>query len=377
MKKVISLLLILSILIITGVQAFAFGNNNMPANNNTILSLSSSSVSVGEEFYLIINLDKINYTNFRVDITNSQRLMAGNLSTSDVSNLSTNNVATSFTVNKESIGLSRLGVVFTAPSQESTINFEVIITSLDDSIDTLNSQLEAINQDISDLNSTIENLNNSKNSLVETDADYESKLSAINTQLGAANELLEEKNSSKTELENKINNYSGSKVKENISVMVTSSNSKDMMDKEKLNMEDIEKSDIFKKKMQKNEDMESSMKNMQSKMSSLELNLQDAKNTISSMTKSTTYQGSNNNYLKSLEVSGLEFDSSFRKTTSDYFLTVDKNTNSVKVSAVAEDSTAIVTVYGNTNLKEGRNKVIINVTAEDGSVRTYRIFITK
>lgn len=371
MKKVISILLILSILIITEASVFAFGNNNV-SNENSILSLSSSNIGVGEEFYLIINLDKINYTNFRVDITNSQRLMAGNLSTSDVSNLSTNNVATSFTVNKESIGLSRLGVVFTAPEQESSINFEVIITSLDDSIDTLNSQLETVNQDIVTLNSTIENLNSSKGLLVETDEEYETKLSAINTQLGAANELLEEKNSSKAELEDKINNYASAKIKENISAMVTSGK-----DKDKLDMDEIENSDMFKKKMQENKDMETNMKNMQSKMSTLEGSLKEAKDTISSMTKSTTYQGSNNNYLKSLEVSGLEFDSSFRKTTSDYFLTIDKDTNSVKVSAVAEDTSAIVTVYGNTNLKEGKNKVIINVTAEDGSIRTYRIFITK
>ena len=96
------------------------------------------------------------------------------------------------------------------------------------------------------------------------------------------------------------------------------------------------------------------------------------------MSQDTTYQGSSNNYLSNLKVTGYDdVENNFKKTTSDYFITVDENTTSVSVTATAEDSSAIVTVYGNTNLQQGKNKVIISVTAEDGSVRNYRIYITK
>lgn len=46
-------------------------------------------------------------------------------------------------------------------------------------------------------------------------------------------------------------------------------------------------------------------------------------------------------------------------------------------SNTAEVSDAIVTIYGNTDLQDGKNKIIISVTAVDGSVRNYRIYVTK
>ena len=83
-----------------------------------------------------------------------------------------------------------------------------------------------------------------------------------------------------------------------------------MKDKEKL--KDM---DMMKDKMKLMEENEMDMK---SKMSNLQVSLKDASDKITSLSQGTTYQGSNNNYLSSLSVSGYELNNSFDKTTNDY-----------------------------------------------------------
>ena len=87
-----------------------------------------------------------------------------------------------------------------------------------------------------------------------------------------------------------------------------------------------------------------------------------------------TYNGSNNNYLSSLEVEGVELNTSFNKEKGTYFINTN-NTNGLNVIATAEDSTAKVCVVGNDNIQSGSNKILISVTAENGNIRYYRIFV--
>lgn len=99
--------------------------------------------------------------------------------------------------------------------------------------------------------------------------------------------------------------------------------------------------------------------------------------TVSNGDSTAAYSGSANNYLKSLSVRGLDLSSGFHKTNTSYFLTVDAKTSNLTVSAKADDGKATVVVAGNTELKNGMNKVLISVTAENGAVRYYRIYVTK
>ena len=87
-----------------------------------------------------------------------------------------------------------------------------------------------------------------------------------------------------------------------------------------------------------------------------------------------TYNGSNNNYLEKLEVEGKELNTSFNKENDTYFIDIN-NTNTINVTAIAEDSTAKVYITGNDNIESGNNKILISVTAENGDVRYYRIFV--
>ena len=87
------------------------------------------------------------------------------------------------------------------------------------------------------------------------------------------------------------------------------------------------------------------------------------------------YNGSGNNYLSSLTIEGVELNTEFNKENGTYFIEVTEKTE-LNVSAVAESEEAKVCITGEKNLKSGDNKILISVTAENGNVRYYRIFVT-
>lgn len=99
-------------------------------------------------------------------------------------------------------------------------------------------------------------------------------------------------------------------------------------------------------------------------------------NSIAS-TPTVTYNGSDNNYLSELSIEGYELNKDFSKENSTYFLTVENSVESLNVEWTKDDSTSTVCIYGNEELATGTNKILISVTAENGNVRTYRIYVTK
>lgn len=84
---------------------------------------------------------------------------------------------------------------------------------------------------------------------------------------------------------------------------------------------------------------------------------------------------STDNSLKELTTSidGLEFN----PNTLVYNATVDSSVKSVNITALANDSKATVEITGNNDLKLGKNVILVKVTAEDESVKTYTINVTK
>lgn len=99
--------------------------------------------------------------------------------------------------------------------------------------------------------------------------------------------------------------------------------------------------------------------------------------TSASTEKVVTYNGSDNNYLSSLVVDAYDLNKTFSKDNSTYFINVAKDTESIKITATAEESTAKVCIYGNADLSNSSNKILISVTAENGNVRNYRIYVNK
>lgn len=90
-----------------------------------------------------------------------------------------------------------------------------------------------------------------------------------------------------------------------------------------------------------------------------------------------TYNGSSNNYLSDLYVTGYDFTESFNKDNETYFLTVNNDVSSLTTVAVPEEEKSTVKIYGNKEINVGTNKILVTVTAEDGSVRNYRIYVTR
>lgn len=95
-------------------------------------------------------------------------------------------------------------------------------------------------------------------------------------------------------------------------------------------------------------------------------------------TNTQTNTAKNNNaYLSKLQANQEGLTPNFNKTKTNYSITVGENVDSLKVTATPEASTSKVSVTGNTNLKNGDNKIYITVTAQDGTKKVYTITVTK
>lgn len=90
-----------------------------------------------------------------------------------------------------------------------------------------------------------------------------------------------------------------------------------------------------------------------------------------------TSSGDNNNYLKSLSVSGTSISPKFDKFTSSYTATVKAEVSSVNVNANPLGKSAKVSGNGKVSLKTGENTVKVTCTAASGVKRTYTIKITR
>ena len=148
--------------------------------------------------------------------------------------------------------------------------------------------------------------------------------------------------------------------------------SNDKKPENKQEMSNEEKSNSKQEQKNSNEKTSNNIENQKISVSG------SAKSSLSGTSVNTenqeTYNGSNNNYLEKLEVEGKELNTSFNKENDTYFIDIN-NTNTINVTAIAEDSTAKVYITGNDNIESGNNKILISVTAENGDVRYYRIFV--
>lgn len=90
-----------------------------------------------------------------------------------------------------------------------------------------------------------------------------------------------------------------------------------------------------------------------------------------------TSSGDNNNYLKSLSVSGTSISPKFDKFTASYTAKVNAEVSSVTVNANPLGKSAKVSGKGKVSLKTGENTIKLTCTAASGVKRTYTIKITR
>lgn len=85
---------------------------------------------------------------------------------------------------------------------------------------------------------------------------------------------------------------------------------------------------------------------------------------------------SSDNTLESLGIKDAQLDKEFDKDTLEYTAMLEAGTDKIVVEASASNAGATITGDGEREVVEGDNDIEINVTAEDGSVRTYKIKVT-
>lgn len=81
--------------------------------------------------------------------------------------------------------------------------------------------------------------------------------------------------------------------------------------------------------------------------------------------------------LKSLKALNQKISPDFNKDITAYTIQVANNVNSINIEALADSDKAKVSISGNTNLKVGVNSIIVKVTAENGTTKTYTINVIK
>lgn len=87
--------------------------------------------------------------------------------------------------------------------------------------------------------------------------------------------------------------------------------------------------------------------------------------------------GSPNNWLKGLSASGCSLTPSFSGAVTEYSVIVGNETSSVSLTADAVHNGAKVTGIGKHSLAVGRNQLTVQVTAQNGNIRTYQITIIR
>lgn len=86
---------------------------------------------------------------------------------------------------------------------------------------------------------------------------------------------------------------------------------------------------------------------------------------------------SNVKALRSLTVEQYKLEPKFAPDITEYAVTVGGDVEKLNIEAMAEDENSTIEILGNSGLLIGENTINIKVTAEDGTVRTYTINVTK
>lgn len=106
-------------------------------------------------------------------------------------------------------------------------------------------------------------------------------------------------------------------------------------------------------------------------------NLQELEQKEPTNKETTTLENSNSNLqVLRIDVEGMV--PQFEKDLQEYYLNVPNTIQNLEVLAISENSNAMVEITGNTNLKDGLNDIIIQVTSADKSQsKRYTIHVTK
>lgn len=299
MKKVKLISIFLIVLLFFSIS-FVYAENEQ----DEIVFAKNSEVDITENIEIILNIEKIEYSNFLVTVESD--LDMDQLEETDELEVTKNSDNMQINIDKETTTLNQLTLSYKIP-ENYNIGDNIVF------------------------NISIKN-NESEEEILK---------------------VVEIKIVDKTEENNELNEITPSNNNENVNVNVNDRN---------INNENNEKEQV-----QDNFSQNVKM----STQSSFSNGTNERQNA-----ETITYNGSSNNYLSDLYVTGYDFTESFNKDNETYFLTVNNDVSSLTTVAVPEEEKSTVKIYGNEEINVGTNKILVTVTAEDGSIRNYRIYVT-
>lgn len=339
-KKIRLIIVSLTVLTILGINiSYAISNSNM----SSFFEVNKTEIAQGETLEMTIDLSKIDYKEFEF-VLNSNVKIASIYTDEKVTdkddiilNKEDNDIV--IDINKEQLNLSKIVLYYQIPE---SMEIETKIR-LNAQIKIENSETE--NQEKNDIENQVADSKEENWTIVDT---KQLEITII------------EKNTDKTDDKNNEDN--------------NNEENKNQEDKINNKQQDNIKDENALKNNSQNENIQERTINNTSSSKNTGNNRESTKET-NEQEDTVIYNGSNNNYLSSIEIEGAELTTDFNKEKSTYFATVE-NIEEITVTANAEDSSSKVAITG-TNLKNGENKVLISVSAENGDVRYYRIYVTK
>lgn len=299
MKKVKLISIFLIVLLFFSIS-FVYAENEQ----DEIVFAKNSEVDITENIEIILNIEKIEYSNFLVTVESD--LDMDQLEETDELEVTKNSDNVQINIDKETTTLNQLTLSYKIP-ENYNIGDNIVF------------------------NISIKN-NESEEEILK---------------------VVEIKIVDKTEENNELNEITPSNNNENVNVNVNDRN---------INNENNEKEQV-------QDNFSQNVKMYTQSSFSNGTNERQNAETI-------TYNGSSNNYLSDLYVTGYDFTESFNKDNETYFLTVNNDVSSLTTVAVPEEEKSTVKIYGNEEINVGTNKILVTVTAEDGSIRNYRIYVT-
>ena len=366
MKKNLKIVFIISlilVLLIPITYSYALSIIEPGKNEKQFFEISKTEFAKNEKVEMTINLDSIKYNEFTFELKSDEVIENLEIEQSDKITAQKNNNEIVMEINKSKTNVKTINLLYSIPENKKvgdTIKFIATITSI------INNENQEVSKDEIKLPTENEEIIKDNN---KAPAELEKTNAIIN-------------NTEKIETENNIEEPK--QETESIELEIKVIEAENDINQETINpgnqvpSGESSKQEISNSKIpNQNNATSTTVQTIPTNYSNIQYSSMSNISMGSGQVAKVTYNGSDNNYLSELVAEGYTFNRTFSKENTTYFITVENEIETLDITAKAQDDEASVSIYGNENLKEGTNKILITVTAENGDTRNYRIYVTK
>lgn len=347
MKKISKLVAIILIILISVNMTISYAKSS---SNTKFFTVNKTEIAPKETLEMTLNLSKINYKEFTFILSSNVSIKDINLQENVKNNVNSSKNNISIEINKDSMDLSKITLYYDIPEnmkvgEKITLDAQILA-----SIDTSDTKSE----NITAKNETKENITNEVTTSSTKQVVQELKIEVT----------IVEQNSNTNKVENSEENKNAG-----------STPDQNNTNKNEMTNENNQKSDKSgSEEMTQNNSSKDNSSRVNTNASTKAKTTSTVSTTQANQTETAVYSGSNNNYLSNIEIEGIALNTTFNKENQTYFAESNGLTN-VNITATKEDANAKVYITGKDSLKTGTNKILISVTAQNGDVRYYRIFL--